>query len=667
MEKELLSDLWIFQAPFLADVGAEVFISPVFAGEKWKFQKDRVLQGLQNLSRRGFLVREVTTLADGTHLLYRCLPAIRLFIKYFMKSRIPVKTLQTRLGIAYVGLLKAMYEQINYKSWSSYVAVCCKVDLESCVEWVSEENKDWYLNCLGRVLCHIGDHIAGMKCLEQALEIAQKQNRQLEPHILGNIGMVYADTGQTEKALEYYQQALSINRALEDRKGESAMLNNIAGVFSSTGQPKKALKLYRQALQISDEVDDQPGKAMTYSNMANVYNAIGQPEKSREFFKLALSIRSNVGDRTGEAAIRNNIARVFYDTGQIDNALKLLEQAMLMMREVGDRAGEAIALNNMGMMYLKKGQMEKALKLFENTLPIMRDVNNRAGEASVLHNIAGVYLETGKQDKALEYFEQALPIMHDIGDRAGEATTLSNIASLLYCELSRTKDAIERMEQAIAILQKMDLPQDSSGISIDHLKAELVTMKSGLPLALGQRRFGWVSPDKLKFIIINTIAVLTNVPEKKDEWQKKIIMMQDQAQKDKVEEDVIFFNAILSLLDGKTPEIPYDNPYEVIIKNIVQHLSSEDTSFELPALPGGLPGDFVQRCHAGLNGNPQAKQTTFEYLRKVTLSATTPEVEVLIQKIQLLLFGQNPASIKVDLPEPYATIWQAILDGLKNE
>jgi len=43
-----------------------------------------------------------------------------------------------------------------------------------------------------------------------------------EANTLNNIGIVYADTGQLKKALEFYEQALPLLKTVGDKRGEGA-------------------------------------------------------------------------------------------------------------------------------------------------------------------------------------------------------------------------------------------------------------------------------------------------------------------------------------------------------------------------------------------------------------------------------------------------------------
>ena len=63
--------------------------------------------------------------------------------------------------------------------------------------------------------------------------------------------MVYQSLGETQKALEKFNEALPILQAVGDRSGEAATLNNIGEVYRSLGETQKALEKFNEALPIS--------------------------------------------------------------------------------------------------------------------------------------------------------------------------------------------------------------------------------------------------------------------------------------------------------------------------------------------------------------------------------------------------------------------------------
>ncbi|MEH2405692.1 tetratricopeptide repeat protein, partial [Nostoc sp.] len=65
---------------------------------------------------------------------------------------------------------------------------------------------------------------------------------------------VYSDLGQKQKALEFYNQALPLSRAVGARTGEAVTLGNIGVLFQSTNRPIEAITNLQQSLQISLEM-----------------------------------------------------------------------------------------------------------------------------------------------------------------------------------------------------------------------------------------------------------------------------------------------------------------------------------------------------------------------------------------------------------------------------
>jgi hypothetical protein len=66
--------------------------------------------------------------------------------------------------------------------------------------------------------------------------------------------------------LDFYSQALPIWREVGNRRGETATLNNLGRVYSDLGEKNKALEFDYQALSIWREVEDRRGEAFALKN-----------------------------------------------------------------------------------------------------------------------------------------------------------------------------------------------------------------------------------------------------------------------------------------------------------------------------------------------------------------------------------------------------------------
>ncbi len=120
-------------------------------------------------------------------------------------------------------------------------------------------------------------------------------NRRGEATTLTNIGAVYANLGDQQQALRYYEQALPISREVGNRSGEAATLTNIGLVYADLGDKQQALRYYEQALPISREVGDRSGEATTLNNIGGVHFAAGDLQEALPYFEQAVEIAQRVG------------------------------------------------------------------------------------------------------------------------------------------------------------------------------------------------------------------------------------------------------------------------------------------------------------------------------------------------------------------------------------
>jgi tetratricopeptide (TPR) repeat protein len=186
-------------------------------------------------------------------------------------------------------------------------------------------------------------------------------------------GWIYDDTGKAREAISYYEQALSIDKAVYgDRHPDVARdLNNIGEAWRVLGESKKAIEYLEQALSIDKEVhgNRHPNVAIDLSNIGSAWYALGEPKKAIEYYKQALSIGKEVyGERHPDVATYlNNIGSAWDALGEHKKAIEYLEQVLSIDKEVyGERHPDvATDLNNIGSAWNALGEPKKAIEYLE--------------------------------------------------------------------------------------------------------------------------------------------------------------------------------------------------------------------------------------------------------------------------------------------------------------
>jgi tetratricopeptide (TPR) repeat protein len=163
---------------------------------------------------------------------------------------------------------------------------------------------------------------------------------QGEATTLNNIGAVYSDLGEKQKALEYFTQALALVAPWGIGPGKPDAQQYRQGVLRSRREAEGAGVLHSGAGHLSAPWGIGPRKPRTLNNIGAVYADLGEKQKALEYYTQALALRRAVGDRAGEATTLNNIGAVYFDLGEKQKALEYYTQALALHRAVGDRAGE---------------------------------------------------------------------------------------------------------------------------------------------------------------------------------------------------------------------------------------------------------------------------------------------------------------------------------------
>nr|WP_321496575.1 tetratricopeptide repeat protein [uncultured Methanolobus sp.] len=259
------------------------------------------------------------------------------------------------------------------------------------------------------------------------------------------------------EAIKYFEQALVINREIDDQQGEGNNLGNLGVAYNNLGYIKKAIDYYEQALVIARKIDDQQGEGNNLGNLGLAYSNLGEANKSIDYYEQALAISRKIGDRKGEGNDLGNLGLAYSNIGETNKAIDYYKQALVIDREIGDRRGESTDLGNLGMVYKNIKDVYKAIEYHEQALVIAREIGGRREESANLSHLGMDYSDLGDVRKAINYYEKALIIAREISDRRREGANLSYLG-LAYSNLEDVKKAIKCYEQALEIGKEINYP-----------------------------------------------------------------------------------------------------------------------------------------------------------------------------------------------------------------
>ena len=74
---------------------------------------------------------------------------------------------------------------------------------------------------------------------------------------------IYANQGDVEKAIAFYQQSLELQEKIGNLQGKAATLHCLAIIYANQGDVEKAIAFYQESLELEEKIGNVQGKAAT--------------------------------------------------------------------------------------------------------------------------------------------------------------------------------------------------------------------------------------------------------------------------------------------------------------------------------------------------------------------------------------------------------------------
>ena len=323
---------------------------------------------------------------------------------------------------------------------------------------------------LGNIFDEKGEYERAMDYYEQALSI---QQRTLEPdHFLfiatyNNITTIQMRLGQYEEAIKNFESCLSIELSCQPESHPNVYktYNNLAIAYAEIGDYPRAAGYCQKAIDIEVElgldVMKHPSMATLYHNLGTFYDDMKQYTKAVDHYERALSIQkvSLPPDHPSRVITEGALAMTH---SQLGNLIAALEKCLVVLDiklKVRPPHFPSLAktYTNLGTIYQRSGDFNNAEENFKRSLQIYRrHLPETHPDAGTTHRLLGdLYDAMGKISEAMSSYQQAFDIFH-----RQEPANLAAVGTIYAC-LSSVEDnpqkAIEYAEQGLATLLSIDV------------------------------------------------------------------------------------------------------------------------------------------------------------------------------------------------------------------
>ena len=145
-------------------------------------------------------------------------------------------------------------------------------------------------------------------------------------NLLNNIGIIYEETKEYEKATRYYAEALTLSREMKDYEIMADVLNNQGTLARDQGDNALAFQRYNEALTLRKENNDQLGMARSNHNLGTFYlEHMNDDAAAERYLQDAIALGQRISAWQTVSSASSLLYSLYKDEGRHKEALEALE------------------------------------------------------------------------------------------------------------------------------------------------------------------------------------------------------------------------------------------------------------------------------------------------------------------------------------------------------
>jgi serine/threonine-protein kinase len=320
--------------------------------------------------------------------------------------------LSPNFAAAQAGLGEAFwrrYQATHEKAWVQQAVESCGVAEKNAPQLAAAHS------CLGRVFLGTGENEKALAQYQEALRL-----QPADETVQGGLAQTYERMGRSKEAEETYKQAIAM------RPNYWATYNWLGLYYQHDARYDEARQMYSRVVELA------PDSFMGYSNLGGVYVLQGRYQEAIPVLEHSLQIRPTAFAYSNLATALFQMRRYAEAAGQFEQAVKLDAEDYSLWGNLGDA------------YYWSEGKRAEAREAYGKAIRLGEDrlrVNPQDAEA--LSYVAMYHAMRGEKAAALNKLQASLRL----NDKSPDL--LLN-AGIVYAQLRDAKRAVETLQKAVA-------------------------------------------------------------------------------------------------------------------------------------------------------------------------------------------------------------------------
>lgn len=287
------------------------------------------------------------------------------------------------------------------------------------------------------------------------------------------MGVCHHRLGRLDKAEEFYNDALSTYRRIDDKLGMVILYNNLALLKKNACRWDQAADSLTKAIRLADAHGATFLLVRLYLNLGITLRKAERHGEARATLEKSLRLARSLGDVDSQAKVNLALGHLEMLDGHLVRAEELILEGKHLAEQAGFLRESTIADEYMGDILMRRGDFDRALYNYGVGLEKTRQLGTVTDlEGELLRRCAGAYLRQGDWSKAVESAEAALAVCQSCGEDYEIGFCHETLGSALLA-LDRPDEAESHYREAIGVFQSQNLPGQACETILSYLDSVL--------------------------------------------------------------------------------------------------------------------------------------------------------------------------------------------------
>ncbi|MGB5982140.1 MAG: tetratricopeptide repeat protein [Nonlabens sp.] len=224
------------------------------------------------------------------------------------------------------------------------------------------------------------------------------------------VGVAFWSQGNWNKALQYLNRSQIAYENFNDMRGVANTTLNIGMVYADLSENDKAIKFFEDAIEGFEKLNLDGRIATSYTKMGTVLLKQQNYKDAKQYFLNALTIHSKNDFIYGISEVHNRLALLFLESNEKEQAFYHVKKSMELGKQVNDTHGLTSNLLIYGSLLMKLDRKKEAEIKLDSALELAASNNLKQFELKGYKLLIELYRDENRPYETIKFYDKYISL-----------------------------------------------------------------------------------------------------------------------------------------------------------------------------------------------------------------------------------------------------------------